>query len=109
MEREQEQFGKRKMTYQHFVWYDDMILFGHPRRRSLGAGDKSRPVVGIGGSGRFAWLSVTLPTLSLRSGWLRPLGCDPHRGLLVCGRQSGRTSAPLWPQAVQIMRGPSER
>jgi hypothetical protein len=36
-------------------------------------------------------------------------GCDPVLGLLMSGRQSGRTSAPIRPHTVQTMRGPSDR
>jgi hypothetical protein len=36
-------------------------------------------------------------------------GCDPGLGLLMSGRQSGRTSAPIWPQLVQTIRAHSAR
>jgi hypothetical protein len=35
--------------------------------------------------------------------------CDPGLGLLMSRRQSGLTSAPMSPEAVQTMRGPSDR
>jgi hypothetical protein len=37
------------------------------------------------------------------------VGCDPARGLSMSGRQSGLTSAPIRPQAVQLIREPGER